>query len=305
MSFQAWFSWFNTTQKGSLPGSYRWRGRDGSTNKELNPKTLTSGLDDYPRASHPTDEERHIDLYCWMAVAASTMHRLGTLLGEDTSKYEATALYLKDNELMDQLHWSSYSQTYADYGLHTDSVILKRPDIVPRSPNQNREMIRVTLKNPEYRFVDTTFGYVSLFPFLLRILEPTSPNLKVILDKIRKPNLLWSNYGLRSLSMNAPLYMQRNTEHDPPYWRGQIWININYLAVRALFYYSSQEGPFQNEAAKLYKELRENIMANLMRQYGKSGYLWEQYNDKTGEGSGCRPFTGWTALVLSIMSEKY
>lgn len=302
---QAWFSWFNSTQKGSLPGSYRWRGRDDKTKKELNPKTLTSGLDDFPRASHPTVDERHIDLYCWMAIAASTLHRLGTLLGQDTSKYEATALYLTDNKLMNKLHWSSYSQTYADYGLHTDAVILKRPDIVPRSPNQNREMARVTLKNPEYRFVDTTFGYVNLFPFLLRILEPTSSHLGVLLEKIRKPELLWTNYGLRSLSMNSPLYMKRNTEHDPPYWRGQIWININYLAVRALHYYSNESGPYQKEAAKLYKELRMNVIQNIMRQYEKSGFLWEQYNDKTGHGSGCRPFTGWTALVLSIMSEKF
>ncbi|KAK9891824.1 hypothetical protein WA026_016621 [Henosepilachna vigintioctopunctata] len=302
---QAWFSWFNTTQKGAMPGSYRWKGRDPLTQKELNPRTMSSGLDDYPRASHPTEDERHIDLYCWMAVAASTMHRIGSLIGQDTSKYETTSKYLKDNRMMNKLHWSSYSQTYADYGLHTDALALKRPDIVPRSPNQNREMIRVTLKNPEYRLVDSSFGYVSLFPFLLRILDANSEKLGMILEKIVKPELLWTNYGLRSLSTNSPLYMKRNTEHDPPYWRGAIWINMNYLAVRALHFYSNEAGPFQSKAATIYKELRSNLVENIMKQYYKSGYIWEQYNDKTGEGSGCRPFTGWSALVVNIMSEKY
>lgn len=60
----------------------RWKGRDGTTNRELNPKTLMSGLDDYPRASHPTPDERHVDLLAWMALASHAMAAVGTAAGE-------------------------------------------------------------------------------------------------------------------------------------------------------------------------------------------------------------------------------
>ncbi|GAB0092942.1 mannosyl-oligosaccharide glucosidase [Sergentomyia squamirostris] len=309
---QAWFTWFNTTQRGDQPGTYRWRGRIENSLRELNPKTLTSGLDDFPRSSHPNDKERHVDLRCWIGFAAKVLADLARLLGRDDSKYLETFYYLSDNALLNEFHLSPYTETYSDYGLHTDSVVLKRPQLKPPSAHSKpprqppvQEMQRVTLKSPEMRYVDSTFGYVNLFPLLLEILTADSPYLGKILKDIRDPNGIWTEYGLRSLSKTSPLYMKRNTEHDPPYWRGQIWININYLALKALYHYGSQPGPYSELARSIYVELRHNVVNNVIRQYHRSGYLWEQYNDKTGEGSGCYPFTGWTALTVLIMAEQY
>lgn len=307
----AWFTWFNTTQRGEVLGTYRWRGRDSESILELNPKTLTSGLDDFPRSSHPTDNERHVDLRCWIALASGVMAQIGNILGKNTEKYEETHRYLTDNKLLHEQHFSTKSSTFADFGFHTDTVSLKRPP--PQQPSSQNpyeqppipEMIRVSRDRPEMRFVDTTFGYVNLFPFLLQIIEAQHPSLGFTLKKLRNPELLWTEFGLRSLAKSSPLYMQRNTEHDPPYWRGQIWININYLALKSLHHYSRIDGPFADQAKAIYHELRRNVVTNVIRQYKQTGYIWEQYNDVTGKGSGCYPFTGWSALFVTIMAEKY
>lgn len=305
---QAWFSWFNVTQVGDLPGTYRWRGRDETTNRELNPKTLTSGLDDYPRASHPNIAERHVDLRCWIAFAARVMARIAETLNYPAKKYEETFQYLSDNNLLNKLHWSSNTQTYSDFGLHTDKVILRKsasPSHKQRSHTQSLEMIRVVLEDPSLKYVDTTFGYVSLFPFILQIVEPDSPQLGKILQDLRDPDLLWTKYGLRSLAKISPLYMKYNTEHDPPYWRGSIWINLNYLTVRAAYHYSNVKGPYRENARKIYEGLRKNLIQNIIKQYKKTGYLWEHYNSVDGEGRGSHPFTGWTSLVVFLMAEIY
>eukprot|EP00088_Acartia_fossae_P000134 TRINITY_DN10040_c0_g3_i1.p1 TRINITY_DN10040_c0_g3~~TRINITY_DN10040_c0_g3_i1.p1 ORF type:complete len:826 (-),score=128.87 TRINITY_DN10040_c0_g3_i1:376-2853(-) len=302
-----WYNWFNTTQVGELRGTYRWRGRNGTAIRELNPKTLTSGLDDYPRASHPTRDERHLDLRCWMALASRLMADIGQLLGRtDYKKFESTARFLYNNDYLEHRHWSQSHKAFLDWGLHTDDVSLQRPKPVPGThPSQvSKEKVRVMVSDPQLGFVNS-YGYVSLFPFLLQILEPENPKLEIILTDLLNPDLLFTPFGLRSLALTAPLYMKRNTEHDPPYWRGPIWINLNYLTIRAAHGYANREGPYKAQAQKVYSILREAVINNVMKEYYRTGYVWEQYNDRTGEGQGCKPFTGWSALTVLLMGETY
>lgn len=64
----------------------------------------------------------------------------------------------------------------------------------------------------------------------LGLLPADSPKLGAILDMIQDENELWSPYGLRSLSASDPKY---NT--GEVYWRGPVWININYLTLQSLY----------------------------------------------------------------------
>lgn len=81
---------------------------------------------------------------------------------------------------------------------------------------------------------------------------------------------------------------------------------INYLALSALHHYASeQSSPYQQRAASAYRRLRQNLLDTVLGQYHSTGFFWEQYDDRTGKGLRGHPFTGWTALVVNIMAEKY
>jgi len=321
---EKWYQWYNRTQSGPVPLSYRWRGRNASAIHELNPKTLTSGLDDYPRASHPTEIERHVDLRCWMTLASSVM---GKLTSTQPNSYSIYAQLLADNDKLDELHWSEQYGMYADYGQHTEHVQLQRVPMskpTPQNPHPQTHMIRQVTKQSDVneKFVKH-FGYVSLFPLMTRVLSPQSNKLEKILNDLQNPSLLWTQYGLRSLAQSSSLYGVRNTEHDPPYWRGlflfsfkfihlfhffssgAIWVPMNYMVLSALQHYAKVPGPYSDKSRQIYTQLRTNLINNIYRIYEKTGHIWEQYDDKTGQGHGSHPFTGWSSLIVLIMSELY
>ncbi|UXI21577.1 arrestin domain-containing protein 2 [Sarcoptes scabiei] len=290
-----WFDWFNTTQSGHKPFTFRWRGRNATTKMELNPKTLASGFDDYPRATNPTDDEIHLDLHCWIALASRLMSKISKKLGEN-DVFEDYYEILSNNQLLEKLYWSDRYSMFCDKGLHSTNVILRRMH------NKDQTWFeRQIITEPEYDCVPE-FGYVSLFPFIVTILEPNNPKLLKILERIQNTEVLWTNYGLRSLSKKSSYYLRYNTEHDGPYWRGSIWINMNYMVLNALKYYSLIQGPFKDISKSLHSRLKTNLVNALYTEYKRSGFIWEQYNDTNGHGRGAHPFTGWSSLIVQIIS---
>ncbi|KAJ3042810.1 Processing alpha glucosidase I [Rhizophlyctis rosea] len=273
--FKTQYSFFRRTQWGNIEDygrnpkggeGYRWRGR-------TNQHTLTSGLDDYPRASPPHEGELHVDLISWVAFYARTLRAVAEEIGREGD----VKRFLEDEgnllRSLDELHWNEKSQSYCD--------------------------VSVDDNGDSYHLVHK--GYISLFPFLLGLLPPDHPHLGAILDMLRDEKHLWTPYGLASLSKSDEFY---GTSEN--YWRGPVWINVNYLALGSLYKnYMNKPGPQQAKAQKIYKELRENIISNVYKEYKRTGYVWEQYSSVDGEGKRSHPFTGWTALVTLIMAEQY
>lgn len=81
-------------------------------------------------------------------------------------------------------------------------------------------------------------GYISLFPFFTGILreQDYEPSERARVKEVRNklvsvmmdPDLLLSEDGIRSLSISDPEYGTLDN-----YWRGAVWMPINYLILRA------------------------------------------------------------------------
>ncbi|KAL2815985.1 glycoside hydrolase [Aspergillus granulosus] len=266
------YFWYRSTQAGDIKSydreafstkeAYRWRGRSVQ-------HILTSGLDDYPRAQPPHPGELHVDLISWMGMMTRALRRIADTLGEaeDAEEFKKYETAIERN--IDDLHWDADAKTYCDATI-----------------DDYEESVHVCHK-----------GYVSLMPFLTGIVGPDSPRLEAILDLIEDPEELWSDYGIRSLSKQNEFY---GTAEN--YWRSPVWININYLILKNLYDIAIAPGPQQARARTTYSKLRKNLVENVFQEWKRTGFAWEQYNPETGKGQRTQHFTGWTSLVVKMMS---
>ncbi|CDK28708.1 unnamed protein product [Kuraishia capsulata CBS 1993] len=270
---QRHYEWFRRTQRGelrefdrtphSMTEAYRWKGR---TRKLC----LPSGIDDYPRAEADI-AELNVDLISWIGVMTRSMKSIATLLGKKEDAIKYSSIFSDITQNIEDLHWSEKDQNYCDL-----SVDDKDEDL----------------------FVCHT-GYVTLFPFLHKLIPEDSGHLLPLLKILTDPEQLWTDFGIRSLSKQDEFF---HTEED--YWRGSIWINLNYLVLESLQHYGTAERvnpQAKSLAKKAYRELRENVVNNVYREYTRTGYAWEQYDEATGEGKRTKHFLGWTSLVVLMM----
>ena len=295
--FRRHYRWLRKTQAGKTKGEFYWRGTTDS-------HCLASGLDDYPRAKYRSPQDRHLDLLSWMAFAANTLGRLSKLLmSVDVADASVPSQGAASQSDVDEFarDYSLYTSKIEDHWHEGDGTWY---DIGIDEASQDPQTGKVHFAKPSHV---RHFGYVSLFPFLLQLVDPSSNKagneiLHRTISRLMEPHLLWSRYGLRSLSRVDEFFGMKED-----YWRGKIWININYLAIRALRRYASHTGAsskVRTLAKKAHDELRRNIVHNLYKVYRRTGFIWENYSAKDGSGAGCHPFTGWSALVVAIMGGK-
>lgn len=61
-------------------------------------------------------------------------------------------------------------------------------------------------------------------------------------------------------------------------------------------------GPHQELAREMYNKLRKNLVENVFKEWKSTGFAFEQYNPDTGKGQRIQHFTGWTSMVVKIMT---
>jgi mannosyl-oligosaccharide glucosidase len=160
---------------------------------------------------------------------------------------------------LDSLHWSKVHESYLDIGVHDNNGVIKTEVVIrclnPKDksvvdshvPIESIQRMRSYCPSSHSQFlyplgdgsggyltreryyprekssVKLDFihhiGYVSIFPFLLKLISPKSIQLKAILDQIQNPDHLWTDFGLRSMSTKDKFYDKSNAPGDNPYWR--------------------------------------------------------------------------------------
>lgn len=288
------FKWFTESQRGLIEEYfedmeddeqfskihkkyvYKWLGRTMT-------HCLPSGLDDYPRAQPPDIAELNVDTLAWVGMMSRSMKNIAHVLDLEKEVEKYSVIERKITENLDLLHWSENAKTYCDVTINDES-------------------------DEEMRLVCHE-GYVSLLPFALRLMPRDSPKLKHILNLMSDPEKLFSDYGLLSLSKQDEYFGKGEN-----YWRGKIWMNINYLCLDAIKYYFPEvieghkaTGAMHDKEAskiakKLYHNLRENLINNIYKNWKETNYVFENYDPLDGHGTGSLQFTGWTALIVNILN---
>jgi len=218
------------------------------------------GMDNIPRPGGSDVEQA--DASGWMALFASDMRSIASELGEADRVDYYTGEYQAISDAINAQLWDEATGFY--YDRNAKGLLLQK-------------------------------SYSGLIPFIAGVSSPVQS--AQIMVALKDPNLFWSDYGIRSLPADDPLYESgysvsgwKNSN-----WRGPVWLPINYLLVQCIDQIDLAMG----------NQLRENLINNVEKNWQQTGRFYEYYDGETGAGIGADHQTGWTALVANLIYEKY
>ena len=93
-------------------------------------------------------------------------------------------------------------------------------------------------------------GYGSILPIAFGMLEPYSAEFNATLELMTDPDMLNTSHGLSSIATTSPYYLM----NKDAYWRGPVWINMNYLALRGMKIH------YPDAAQEAYTRLRYQLI---------------------------------------------
>ena len=117
------------------------------------------------------------------------------------------------------------------------------------------------------------------FPLIINI--ASHKQVKTMVDYLRNPDVFGTKWIIPTLAVNDPNF------NPSSYWRGTVWININFFVAMGLAKYNQ-------------KSWVQKIGDNSINLIKEEGYR-EYFNPLNAKGLGAMEF-GWSALAFEIKS---
>lgn len=127
-------------------------------------------------------------------------------------------------------------------------------------------------------------GYVTLFPLALGRVAADSAQMDQLLGLLE--TVLRTPYGVPSLATNDTLF---GTGEN--YWRGKVWVNLNYLVLRGLRAAAAASADAERAARirRVEADLHAGLLSAVEGAYAKQGFLFETSTPRRGPASARTP----------------
>ena len=177
----------------------------------------------------------------------NSLQEIGGFLGEDISEIQSWMIQTKES--INNKLWDEDNKKYGDYDLIGTRKILK----------------------------NTVAMFIPLFAEI-----PSLDRAELLVNSLTSPDY-WPEMGYPICSVSL-----RDQDFNPvKYWRGPVWININWLLIQGLINYG-----YSQKAQELTEKTLELVHKNSFCEY---------YHPLTGEACGATMFSWSAALVIDLI----